>query len=162
MAHPFEVAAYRPIISVAFGVVPRPFPLDAYALVNVTRGHAVSWVASERHKPGYVPGGIDVVVAQMAAAWSGPRLDAPDRFLAREAWQETAALLGRRDEPRWSGAVRWPHALPDRLVDRDALASGEPEGLFFATDATAGGRVYLALDEGLATGGRVARWLTRA
>lgn len=157
-----EGAAYRPIISVAFGVRLAPFPLDAYALVDTTREHAISWVASERHKPGYLPPGHDVVVAQMAAAWSAPRLDGPGRDIVREAWLETAALLGRRDWPAWAEVVRWPHALPDRLVDSPSLTAGEDGGLFFATDGTVGGRISLALAEGLSSGQRLVHWLTRS
>lgn len=160
LAGAVSAAPYRPIISVAFGVTPRPFPLDAYALVNTTRGHAISWIASERHKPGYVPAGWDVIVAQMAAHWSSPRLALEDGELARDAWTEVTTLLGRDDAPRWYDVVRWPHALPDRLVDREALTAAESHGLLFATDGTVGGRVYLAADEGLAAGSRLAAWLT--
>jgi predicted NAD/FAD-dependent oxidoreductase len=164
LANTLAAADYRPIVSVAAGWAGLSLaPEGVYALVNGDRAHAVSWLAFEDRKPGYVPPGYGVVVVQMAAAWSGPRLDASDHALAAEALGEAGGLLGRAvPGSGWRHVERFPAALPDRLVDAGALRAAEPAGLFLAGDATTGGRVHLALETGFDAGRRAARWLAAA
>ncbi len=158
-----ETGRHRPIISVALGLgAALGAPEDAYALVNSDRRHAISWLAFEDAKPGYVPAGHGVLVAQMAAHWSEPRMAATDREVASEAAGAVSGLLDRRITPCWWHVTRWSEALPDALIDASKLAIAEPDGLFVAGDGLIGGRVHLALESGLAAGQRIAAALSGA
>ena len=131
-------------------------------MVNSDRGHAVSWLAFEHEKPGYVPAGHSVVVAQMAHEWSAPRLGEPDGTLAAEAWAVARTLIpSPAPAPLWYDVARWPAALPDVTIAPDVLAVAEADGLYFAGDVLTGGRLQLALLNGLATGHRVGAALDR-
>jgi predicted NAD/FAD-dependent oxidoreductase len=155
-------ASYRSIVSVAFEPRPRvEAPSGAYALVNGDRKHAVSWLAFEEAKPGYVPEGRQVLVAQMADAWSGERLAGDDRELARQAARTVSGLLGVRLDYLWASVTRWPQALPNTTLAPGRFAALEEAGLFLAGDVFTGGRVHLALENGMATGDRMAAWLLR-
>jgi predicted NAD/FAD-dependent oxidoreductase len=153
----FASAPYRAIISVAFEP-DRPLspPGGAYALVNSDRKHAVSWMAFEHCKPGYVPPGREAVVAQMAHSWSAGRLAAADRSIVSDALKSVSGLLGTPVRARWAHISRWPEALPDGLAPREPFAGLEGRGLFFAGDAFTGGRVHLALEDGFEAGNRAA------
>jgi predicted NAD/FAD-dependent oxidoreductase len=143
-------AAYRPIISVALGLAAAALPeRPCYALVNADRGHAISWLAFEHHKPGYVPAGRAVIVAQMAAPWSATRLNLPDLDVAAEAARQAERLLGHDIRPDWAEVERWSEALPDTLSDATRLGTAEAHGLFLAGDHLTGGRAHLALESGL-------------
>jgi renalase len=149
-------ARHRPILSVAFEPAANVLaPESAYALVNTDRKHAVSWLAFEEAKPGYVPEGRQVLVAQMAAAWSETRLAQPHARIANEAAAEVSKLLGARITPRWWHVTPWAEALPDALLDPTAFAEAERHGVFFAGDGFAGGRVHLAIEAGLAAAERL-------
>ena len=50
--------------------------------------------------------------------------------------------------PLWYDVARWRYALPDATCDLTAL-NRDHDGLFFAGDYVAGGRVHLALQAGL-------------
>jgi renalase len=152
---------HRPILSIAFGLAgPLASPGGAYALVNSDRGHTVSWLAFEERKAGYVPGGLGVLVAQMASQWSEPRRAALDREVAMSALAEVTGLVGGHARtPLWWEVTRWREALPDALLDRRAFAAAEAKGLFFAGDGFRGGRANLAIEDGLAAGARVSAWL---
>ncbi|MCA9831031.1 MAG: FAD-dependent oxidoreductase [Dehalococcoidia bacterium] len=149
---------HRTIISVAFEPdSPPSAPAGAYAFVNTDRQHAISWLAFESAKPGHVPAGREVVVAQMAHDWSAPRLGLPDITIAAEAVALCSAFLKSRVVPRWAHVTRWAEALPDTTVTLSL--DDEDGGLFFAGDAFAGGRVHLALESGLAAATRIRRQL---
>ena len=152
---------YRPIVSVTFGFHRRPvLPGDIYALVNTDRAHAVSWLAFEHRKAGYVPPGHGVLTAQMAADWSGPRLVTTDATLAAEALDSVRSLLEEAvPTPAWTHVTRWPAALPDVLVEAERLRCAEHLGLFVAGDCASGGRVHLALASGLEAGARLVSWM---
>ncbi|MFN0095165.1 MAG: FAD-dependent oxidoreductase [Dehalococcoidia bacterium] len=152
----YREVTYRAIISVAFGVsgdVPRP--QDAYALVNLDRQHAVSWVAFEHCKPGYVPNPEGVIVAQMADGWSRPRMALPDGEAARAAWEALRGLLADGNDPRWAEVTRWPAALPNNALAPNDARIAESHGLFLAGDATVGPRAHLALESGLLAADRL-------
>jgi predicted NAD/FAD-dependent oxidoreductase len=153
-------ASYRSIISVAFEPSSRvEAPGGAYALVNSDRKHAVSWLAFEEAKPGYIPDGHQVLVAQMADAWSAERLAGDDRELARQAARTVSGLLGVRLDYRWARVTRWPQALPNTTFEPRRFSALEEAGLFLAGDVFTGGRVHLALENGMAAGDRMAGWL---
>ena len=125
---------------------PRPY----YALVNTDRGHDVSWLAIENDKgPSRVPAQIVALVVQMSGAFSAAHFDAAPEHLAAMAAAAASSVLGldfRR--PLWYDVARWRDALPDVTCDLAAL-NRDHDGLFFAGDYVAGGRVHLALQAGL-------------
>lgn len=161
LASELRALPYRAIISVAFEPAsPLDAASDAYALVNADRRHAISWLAFEHRKPGYAPAGRQVIIAQMAHAWSAGRLGASDRLLAQEAVKAAGQLLSGRDPGfRWAHVTRWAAALPDATIDHAAAAPARAHGLFLAGDAFTGGRVHLALENGWLTGEAAARYL---
>ena len=125
---------------------PRPY----YALVNTDRGHDVSWLAIENDKgPTRVPAEILALIVQMSGAFSAAHFDAVPEHLAARATAAASSVLGldcRR--PLWYDVARWRYALPDVTCDLAAL-NRDHDGLFFAGDYVAGGRVHLALQAGL-------------
>jgi hypothetical protein len=152
-------ASHRPIISVTFGLAaPLPSPGGCYALVNTDRGHAISWLAFEDRKPGYVPSG-GVITAQMAAAWSAPRMAAADRSIGCDAARVIEQVLGTPLSHRWYHVTCWAEALPDTIVSAAEVESQLPPGVFVAGDVYAGGRLHLGLESGYRAGERAASWL---
>lgn len=145
---------YRPIFSAVLGyesTTDRPW----YALVNTDRRHAVSWVSREECKPGHVPEGESVLVAQMAPEWSGEWADEPERDACRAAAGHVADLLGDSTftDPDWTDGYRWKYALADGAVPRESTEVAREYDVFFAGDWIAGdGRVHLALRSGLTAG----------
>jgi predicted NAD/FAD-dependent oxidoreductase len=125
---------------------PRPY----YALVNMDRGHDVSWLAIENDKgPTRVPPETLALVVQMSGAFSAAHFEAAPEHLAGVAAEAASTLLGldcRR--PSWYDVARWRYALPDVTCDLAAL-NRDHDGLFFTGDYVAGGRVHLALQAGL-------------
>ena len=117
----------------------------------------MAWLSFEEDKPGHVPEGQSLIIAQMAPAWSEPRYDLPLDDLAPEAARLAADLLGT-DLSGWAWADRqgWRYALPKGAVDRTVLDEAAGIGLFFAGDAVAGkGRVGHALETGLGAAERI-------
>jgi predicted NAD/FAD-dependent oxidoreductase len=131
---------------------PRPY----YALVNTDRGHDVSWLAIENDKgPARVPAETLALVVQMSGGFSAAHFDAAPEHLAARAAEAARSVLGlaspRRGtsgRPSWYDVARWRYALPDVTCDLAAL-NRDHDGLFFAGDYVAGGRVHLALQAGL-------------
>ncbi len=153
-------ARYRPILSVLLGYAQPPRaavfaggsldePRPYYALVNTDRGHDVSWLAFENDKPARVPTGTLALVVQMAPAFSREHFDDAPELVAALAAQATATLLGvDLGALAWHDLTRWRDALPDTTCDLAAL-NRDHDGLLFAGDYVAGGRVHLALQAGL-------------
>ena len=149
---------YRAQFSLVYAFdAPAPRPADACALFNADRGHAIAWLGFEETKPGHVPIGCGLIVAQMSPAWTAAHYDeAPDRLI--EAGRtHVEALVGPLPSVRFTDTQRWRYALPDAAIDADACESAEAFGLYVAGDAVAGkGRVEGALLSGLDIGARVA------
>ncbi len=152
---------YRSILSVALGYTQPPAetifaggapadPRPYYALVNTDRGHDVSWLAVENDKgPQRVPQGTLALIVQMGAAFSTTHFDAAPEWLAAQAAEAARRLLGvDLGRPLWHDVARWRYALPDVTCDLAALNHAH-DGLLFAGDYVAGGRVHLALQAGL-------------
>lgn len=133
-----------------------------YALLDVSDTHPVGWLAREECKPGHVPEGESLLVAQMSPEWSRARHDEPLDAVAPDAAAEVAALLDddRLRDPTWVDDQAWRYALPDDAPPGEALAAAADAGLLFAGDWVAGeGRVHAALENGLRVGKRVAERL---
>ena len=132
-------------------------PGDFFGLVGTDGRHEVAWLSFEEDKPGHVPEGQSLIVAQMAPAWSEPRYDLALVDLAPQAAALAAGLLGT-DLDGWSWADRqgWRYALPEGAVNQAMLGEAAEAGLFFAGDAVAGkGRVGRALESGLDVAERI-------
>ena len=161
---------YRRCISLALAYARRP-ELPWYALVNIDRHHPIAWLACEHTKPGHVPAGYALLIAQMGPAWSETRWDAlakeaygvgvPLPQAAAEAHALTLALVGEDlGEPLWVDAHRWRSALCD--APSGAAAREGRAGIYFAGDMEHGqGRVHLALESGWAAARRMLAGLGR-
>lgn len=141
-------AVYRRCLSVTLGfdrpIAEQPF----YALVNTDRAHPLSWLALEHDKPGHVPPGHSVVIAQMAGSYSLERWEADRADVTAEAAQMVSTLLGEDlTQPVWTDYQKWRYSQPDRIVS-ESLLNGVLDGLWFAGDYTRGGRVHLAVQSG--------------
>ncbi|WP_435359371.1 NAD(P)/FAD-dependent oxidoreductase [Haloarchaeobius sp. DFWS5] len=137
-----------------------PFEVDRpwYALVNPDREHPVGWLSREACKPGHVPDGQSLLVAQMSPDWSVDHYDDETEDAAAEAADLVATLLGddRLREPDWVDSQGWRYALPDEAVDIEAARCAEDAGLFVAGDWVVGeGRVHLAFENGRSVGSRL-------
>jgi renalase len=141
-------AQYRRCITVALGygqmIQKRPY----YALVDTSRKNPLSWLAFEHDKPGHVPAGHSVIVAQMAGGYSLERWDADQPVVISEIADQVSTLLGEDlRRPDWTEFHKWRYSLPDKT-----LSEIEPNicmrGLWFAGDWSPGGRVHLAAQVG--------------
>ena len=134
---------------------PRPF----YALVGTGEGneYPAAWLAFEEDKPGHVPDGHSVLVAQMSPTWTEQHYYDDPAALVEAARAPIGHLIGRTlPPPDWHDTQRWRYALPDTAADRAPLDDAAEIGLFFAGDFLAGrGRVHLALESGLDAAGRI-------
>lgn len=130
---------------------PVPRPDGVYALLNTDRQHPIAWLSFEHDKPGHVPDGQSLLIAQMAPHWTSARMDdAPEALVEGVVLHVADVLDADLGEPVWFDSQRWRYALPTQAADEDALAAGAPHGLFFAGDALVGrGRVGRALETGL-------------
>ncbi|HLG75177.1 MAG TPA: FAD-dependent oxidoreductase [Ktedonobacteraceae bacterium] len=147
-----EQAHYNPLISVMLGYRPRPEARPYYALVNTDKAHAISWLAWEHEKaPERTPADTGLLIAQMAPQYSHDYMQESDETIVRDVAVRVTALLKEPFmTPFFSDVRRWDVALPGRLADGVALnALAIPEGLAFCGDAFSGGRVHLALEQGL-------------
>ena len=149
---------YRTIRSV---MLHYPFEIDRpyYALVNSDHEHAVGWLSRESCKPGHIPDGEELLVAQMAPDWSTETYDDPLDEIAADVAEMVAELVGddRLGDPDWIDEQGWRYALPDAAVDADAVEPLESVGLYVAGDWVVGeGRAHKALWNGVALGDRLA------
>jgi renalase len=148
-----NAARYNALISVALGYHPRPQERPYYALVNTDKGHPISWLAWEHEKaPERVPADTGLLIAQMAPQYSQEYWQTSDPDIVQDVARLVANLI---DEPLlapiFTNITRWPYALPAAKANADALNKLTlPIGLAFCGDAFVGGRIYLALEHGMA------------
>ncbi|WP_336344002.1 NAD(P)/FAD-dependent oxidoreductase [Halalkalicoccus ordinarius] len=152
-----EAVPYRTILT---AVLHYPFEIDRpyYALVNVDKDHEIGWLSREECKPGHVPAGESLLIAQMAPAWSLERYGEPEETMAGTAAELVADLLDepRLETPDWTDRQGWRHALPDAGIDDGVLARAEERSLYLAGDWVAGeGRVAAAFENGREVGRRL-------
>ncbi len=139
-------AIYRRCLSITLGYDRPVTAVPYYALINSDRAHALAWLAFEHAKPGHVPPGQSVIIAQMAATYSRDQWDTPD--VTAEVAQMVSTLLGEDlTQPDWNNTQRWRYSQPDTTIS-DAGLNGVFDGLWFAGDYTRGGRVHLAAQSG--------------
>ncbi|MEL6769507.1 MAG: FAD-dependent oxidoreductase [Bacteroidota bacterium] len=121
-----------------------------YGLVDTSRAFPVAWLSFENDKPGHVPAGQTVLVAQMSDAWTRTYYDAERATLFDLARPHLETLLSTPlPKPTWTDTQRWRYALPTSAADTDVLTEGAAHGLFFAGDYLVGqGRVHRALETG--------------
>jgi len=128
-----------------------------YALVDPEQAHPVGWLSREEAKPGHVPDGESLLVAQMSPDWSVSHYDDPTATAASEAAALVADLLAddRYRDPDWVDSQGWRYALPERAAD-DAVRAAEDAGLYCAGDWVVGdGRVHRAFQNGRTVGDRI-------
>ncbi|MWG36763.1 NAD(P)/FAD-dependent oxidoreductase [Halomarina oriensis] len=147
--------------SVFTAVCHYPFTLDRpwYALVNTDRNHQVGWLSREELKPGHVPDGESLLVAQMGHDWSGERIDDDPQDVLRQSVGHVTELLGddRVADPDWTDTQGWRYALPNDGLSGNAHRECEAAGLYVAGDWVVGeARVHAALRNGLDVGERIA------
>ena len=152
-------ASYQSQWSFTFGfdAQSHAWPGERYALVNADRQHDLAWLSNENAKPGRVPEGILVLMAQMSPAWTRRFFDRDAGELAPGVSRIIAKLLDWADADfRWFDCQRWRYALPTGHADYPKLRAFEASGLFVAGDAIVGkGRVPQALQSGLDTAVRI-------
>ncbi len=155
-----EPVQYRRCIAYVFAFPRRP-QVPWYALVNLDRRHPIAWLACEHDKPGRVPDGSGLMMAQMSHDFSVAHWDDVAKGTAGSAVgmpfppsaETVAGLIGEvigqeLGEPGWVHLQRWRYALPDGSADFDQL-NRNGVGLFFAGDYVTGlGRVHLAIESG--------------
>lgn len=145
-------ASYNPLISVMLGYRPAPRVRLYYALVNVDKAHALSWLAWEHEKaPERVPAGAGLLIAQMGPQYSRDHWNWPADELIGDVAKRVATLLEEQlDKPFFTDIYRWSYALPVERADGGQLnATALPLGLAFCGDAFVGGRIHLALEHGM-------------
>jgi hypothetical protein len=145
-------AHYHPLISVALGYRPRPHSRPYYALVNTDKGHPISWLAWEHEKStARVPDGAGLLIAQMAPQYSQQHQHTPNNLLTQDVAQLVADLIDEAlPAPIFSDVDNWQYALPASKADAQQINQRTiPYGLAFCGDTFVGGRVHLALDNGI-------------
>ena len=145
-------AEYNPLISVMLGYHPRPQERPYYALVNTDKGHPISWLAWEHEKlPERVPEGTGLLIVQMAPQYSKEHRDTPQAILIQDVQQLVSQLLHESlPELIFTDVQHWKYALPSSKANSEQLnAIALPHGLAFCGDAFVGGRVNLALEDGI-------------
>jgi hypothetical protein len=141
-------AQYRRCITVALGyqhaIQQRPY----YALVDTSKKNPLSWLAFEHDKPGHVPAGHSVIVAQMAGGYSLQHWETEQTTVIQDVAEQVSTLLDEDlRSPDWIEYHKWRYSLPDKT-----LSEIEPNicmrGLWFAGDWSPGGRIHLAAQVG--------------
>jgi len=128
-----------------------------YALVDPDQNHPVGWLSREECKPGHVPDGESLLVAQMSSDWSVEHYDDPTEAAANDAAALVADLLDddRYRDPDWVDSQGWRYALPEDAASDDVRAA-EDAGLYFAGDWIVGeGRMHRAFENGRSVGARL-------
>ncbi|ESP87451.1 NAD(P)/FAD-dependent oxidoreductase [Candidatus Halobonum tyrrellensis] len=151
-----DAVPYRTIRTV---VLNYGFELDVpwYGAVNTDDDHPVGWLSREECKPGHVPDGQTLLVAQMSPDWSVDHYDDDLADAADAAAARVATLVGddRLREYDWADDQGWRYALPDEAADPSerAIERAREAGLFLAGDWVAGdGRVHEAVWNGVSVG----------
>jgi renalase len=145
-------ARYNPLLSVMLGYHSQLQTRPYYAIVNTDKAHAISWLAWEHEKAAErVPPGGGLLIAQMAPTYSQEHWEDAQEDLVRDVTEQTARLIAEPLAPAdFNDIQRWRYALPAQKADVQALNTLTiPHALAFCGDAFVGGRVHLALENGI-------------
>ncbi|MFC7176583.1 NAD(P)/FAD-dependent oxidoreductase [Halosegnis marinus] len=158
LADAAEAVPYRTIWTAVLGY---EFELDVpyYGLVNVDKEHELGWLSREECKPGHVPDGESVLVAQANHEWSVEHYDDDPAGNVAALADHAADVVGddRLRDPDWTDHQGWRYALPGEAVAGGPVESAEEHGLYAVGDWVAGeARLHAALRNGLDVGERVA------
>jgi hypothetical protein len=162
LAEAADGVPHRAVPSVALHY---PFRVEwpYYAVVNLDRDHRLGWLAREECKPGHVPDGESLLVAQANPAWTAGWAPDLDPEAAVDAMTESVAAVlddDRLRSPDWTDATLWTAAQPERGVNPALFERTLRHDLAVAGDWVAGtGRTYAALQTGLDAGRRLLRAL---
>mgnify|MGYP006283389381 CR=1 FL=1 len=139
--------------------VARPGPF--YGLVAEEDDHPLQWIGFEHDKPGHVPDGHSVIVAQTSPAWTAERVDEdPETYAVEMRDRVEDILVSDLRQPAWYDVQRWRYAVPEAGLTDDQLPDGGSIGLFLAGDYVAGsGSVGAALEAGLDAAQRMSDWM---
>lgn len=153
----FASVPYRPIAS---AVLHYPFELDHgwYALVNDDREHPLGWIAREDEKPGQVPDGETLLLAQCSSAFTREHYGEDPAAVVEKVSYLVAGLLDdeRLADPDWTDHHCWRYGVPEDGVDPGPLARAADHDLYAAGDWVVGeDRLNGALRSGLRTGNAV-------
>jgi renalase len=145
-------ARYNPLLSVmlGYGTVLRSRPY--YALVNTDKAHPISWLAWEHEKAAErVPQGAGLLIAQMAPRYTLEHWDMADNEIVEDVRRLTAKLIDEDlPAPVYTDVRRWRYALPTEKADEaEVNTAALPQRLAFCGDGFVGGRVHLALEDGI-------------
>lgn len=145
-------AGYNPLLAVMLGYEIRPRKRPYYALVNTDKAHPISWLAWEHEKSSErVPQGAGLLIAQMAPQYTLDHWNMPDDEIVEDVQKLVVDLI---DEPLpapiFTDVRSWSYALPLKTANGDDInAIALPHGLAFCGDGFVGGRVHLALENGI-------------
>lgn len=129
-----------------------------YALLDPEQEHPVGWLAREECKPGHVPDGESLLIAQMSPNWSVEHYDEETESAASDAAAHVSELLNddRYANPDWVDSQGWRYALPENAAEGTAVRAAEDAGLYCAGDWVVGeGRVHRAFENGREVGQRL-------
>ncbi len=151
LAIKLRAASYRSILSFAFSWDEKLFEEASYsALINSDRMHQVTWIGLEHQKPGRTDGNSSLLVCQMSPDWSTLHFRKSIEQVKEDVLSFISEIVGfDLPEPIYSNRQGWLYAIPDSVIDRDELAPLHSEGLFFAGDSFVGGRIHLAMEDGI-------------
>ncbi len=150
-------ARYVPQMSFVMGYAREVLAADWYALIDAARTSPASWIAREEAKEGHVPHGRQVLLVQMAPAWSAARYEEAADTLWPDVLTHVREAIGSAlPEPDWRDMQRWRFARPESAVDARSVATGEALGLFVAGDGVAGvASLERAIETGMHTAARM-------
>lgn len=145
-----DAVAYRSVHTV---VLHYPFPssFEWYAVVDPEQARPIGWLSREECKPGRVPTGESLWIAQLSGGYSRRHADTPDATIADEVSDSIAEMVGddRYRLPDWTDHQWWRYALPEGAVDPAVHAQLADEQLRIAGDWVTGvGRVPAAFWNG--------------
>jgi predicted NAD/FAD-dependent oxidoreductase len=134
------------------GYETRPEKRPYYALVNTDKKHPISWLAWEHEKsPERVPPGAGLLIAQMAPQFTLDHWNNKHEQTVEDVHQLVVELIDEPlDTPVFGDVYAWACALPVRKANADTInAIAFPHRLAFCGDGYVGGRVHLALENGI-------------
>jgi predicted NAD/FAD-dependent oxidoreductase len=134
-----------------------------YGLVSEDEGHPLRWIGFEHDKPGHVPEGESVLVAQTGPNWTAERVDEDPESYADDIRNHMEEILvADLRQPSWYDVQRWRYAVPEEGLPPDQRPEGGTIGLFLAGDYVGGnGSVETALETGLDAALRITDWMER-